>query len=95
MLEAEDYLFEVMKKRLEHLTRVIDNPMDPDVLRDYFSKRLNRSIIDYLLRENYFGSASTFIDETGLKVFIFSLTFFSRILLMLKCLKRLARLWIS
>jgi len=75
MLEAEDYLFEVMKKRLDHLSRVADNPLDPDVLRDYFIKRLNRSIIDYLLRENYFGSASTFIDETGLKVLILTLLF--------------------
>lgn len=71
MLEAEDYLFEVMKKRLAHLARVVDSPMDPEILRDYFSKRLNRSIIDYLLRENYFASAATFIEETGLKVSCF------------------------
>jgi hypothetical protein len=68
MLEAEDYLFDVMRKRLEHLSRVVDNPTDTEVLRDYFTKRLNRSIIDYLLRENYFGSAAVFIEETGLKV---------------------------
>ena len=68
MLEAEDYLFDVMRKRLDHLSRVVDNPTDTEVLRDYFTKRLNRSIIDYLLRENYFGSDSVFIEETGLKV---------------------------
>lgn len=39
-------------------------------MRDYFNKRLNRIIIDYLLRENYFDSAKIFIEETGLKVSI-------------------------
>jgi hypothetical protein len=61
MLDAEDYLFNVMRKRLDHLIRVVDSPTDTEVLRDYFTKRLNRSIIDYMLRENYFGSAATFI----------------------------------
>ena len=61
MLDAEDYLFNVMRKRLDHLIRVVDSPTDTEVLRDYFTKRLNRSIIDYMLRENYFGSAETFI----------------------------------
>lgn len=37
-------------------------------MRDYFNKRLNRIIIDYLLRENYFESSKIFIEETGLKV---------------------------
>ena len=37
-------------------------------MKDYFNKRLNRIIIDYLLRENYFDSAEIFIKETGLKV---------------------------
>lgn len=42
--------------------------MNPEIMKDYFTKRLNRIIIDYLLRENYFESAKMFIEETGLKV---------------------------
>jgi hypothetical protein len=44
--------------------------MNPEVMRDYFAKRLNRMIIDYLLRDNYFDSARMFIEETGLDVSI-------------------------
>lgn len=68
MLEAEDYLFQVMKKRLTHLNVINENYMNIEIMKDYFTKRLNRIIIDYLLRENYFNSAKTFIDETGLEV---------------------------
>jgi hypothetical protein len=71
MFEVEDYLIEIMGKRLRHLQKVVENPSNAEVMRDYFSKRLNRIIIDYLLRENYFDSAKIFIDETGLKVILF------------------------
>jgi hypothetical protein len=57
-----------MKKRLQHLTIVNENSMNSEIMKDYFSKRLNRIIIDYLLRENYFKSAKKYIEETGLKV---------------------------
>ena len=42
--------------------------MNPEIIKDYFTKRLNRIIIDFLLRENRFASARAYIDETGLKV---------------------------
>lgn len=45
-----------------------ENQNNPEIMRDYFMKRLNRIIIDYLLRENFFNSAKIFIEETGLKV---------------------------
>lgn len=73
MFEAEDYLLEVMSKRLKHLHRVVENTGNAEVMRDYFSKRLNRIIIDYMLRENYFESAKIFVEETGLKVGCFTL----------------------
>lgn len=41
--------------------------MNPEIMKDYFTKRLNRIIIDYLLREHNFESARSLIDETGLK----------------------------
>ena len=69
MLEAEDYLFSVMKKRLNYVNTMNDNQNNPEIMRDYFQKRLNRIIIDYLLRENYFDSAKMFIKETELKDF--------------------------
>ena len=68
MLEAEDYLFAVMKKRLAHLNHVSENFSNPEVMKEYFAKRLNRMIIDYLLREDYFESAKAMITETGLEV---------------------------
>lgn len=54
MLDAEDYLFTVLKKRLLHLNHVSENFNNSEVMKDYFAKRLNRLILDYLLRENYF-----------------------------------------
>jgi hypothetical protein len=68
MLEAEDYLINVMRKRLSHLKRVIENQGNAEVMREYFTNRLNRIIIDYMLRENYFDSSKTFIEETGMTV---------------------------
>ena len=69
MLEAEDYLFTVMKKRLQHLNLVSANQTNPEIMKDYFSKRLNRIIVDYMLRENYFDSAKAYIDENHIKVY--------------------------
>jgi len=57
MLEAEDYLLQVIQMRLKHLSNVIENQSNPEVLKDYFTKRLNRIIADYLLREEYFDTA--------------------------------------
>lgn len=37
-------------------------------MREYFTNRLNRIIIDYMLRENYFDSSKIFIEETGMNV---------------------------
>ena len=59
-----------MKKRLNHLHSVNENSMNPEIIKDYFTKRLNRIIIDYLLRENYFKSAKIYIEETDLKVLL-------------------------
>ena len=50
MIEVEDYLVEVMRKRLKHLQNVFEGPAGAEVVKDYISKRLNRVIIDYLLR---------------------------------------------
>ena len=38
-------------------------------MKDYFTKRLNRIILDFMLRENYFHTAETFVEETNLKEF--------------------------
>ena len=55
-----------MRKRLIHLSTVVENQSNPDVMKNYYIMKLNRTIIDYLLRENYFESAKIFIQETGL-----------------------------
>ncbi len=68
MLQAEDYLFSVLRKRLQHLQVVAENPTNPEVLKDYFLKRLNRIVVDYLLRETYFDSAKKFVEENHMKV---------------------------
>jgi hypothetical protein len=63
-------LFSILKKRLQHLDEVIENQGNPDVMKDYFMKRLHRIIADYLLRENYFKTSEIFIEENQLKVYI-------------------------
>lgn len=57
-----------MQQRLKHLSRVIEPSASLEVLKDYFTKRLNRVIADYLLREDYFETARELINEAGLKV---------------------------
>jgi len=52
---------DVMRKRLTHLASVLENQSNADIMKDYFAKRLNRIILDYMLRENYFETADTFI----------------------------------
>jgi hypothetical protein len=37
MFEAEEYLLDVMSKRLKHLNRVVENTGNAEVMRDYFS----------------------------------------------------------
>ena len=37
-------------------------------MKEYFTNRLNRIIVDYLLREDFIGSANKFIEENNLKV---------------------------
>jgi hypothetical protein len=59
-----------MKARLEHLDEVIEKGHDPEVIKKYFVIRLNRIIVDYLLREGHFDSAKQFIDENKLKVLL-------------------------
>jgi len=62
-------LFSILRKRLEHLQNLSENLNDPDVLRDYFQKRLDRIIADYLLRESFFDSANSYIQENNIKDF--------------------------
>lgn len=59
-----------MRQRLEHLQAVDQNPTDTAIVNDYFLKRLNRMIVDYFLRENYFDTADSFISETNLNDFV-------------------------
>lgn len=68
MLQAEDYLIESMKKRLKHLNGASESQQNAEIMKDYFSKRLNRIIADYLMRENYLESARVFIEDSGLAV---------------------------
>jgi hypothetical protein len=48
MIEVEDNLFSILKTRLSHLIKVQENMQDPEIIKDYFNKRLNRIIVDYL-----------------------------------------------
>ena len=66
MLDEEDRLINAMRGRLKHLNGVLKAGATSEQVKDYFLKRLNRAIIDYLLRENYFEYARSFIDETSL-----------------------------
>jgi hypothetical protein len=68
MLDAEDYLFHVLKTRILHLIKVQENINDPEIIKDYFNKRLNRIIIDYMLREDHLKSAKAFVEESAMKV---------------------------
>lgn len=68
LVEAEDRLFDIFRKRLTHLQQVFDGAASQRVLKDYFTRRLNRVIADYLLREGHFVTASAFITDAGLEV---------------------------
>ena len=57
-------MFEAIRKRLEHLNQLSSG--SPDILNDYYSKRLSRIIADYMLRANFFQSAKVYVEEAGL-----------------------------
>lgn len=42
---------------------------DPKVLQQYFETRLNRAIVDYMLRHDHFLAAKSFSKESGISVF--------------------------
>ena len=59
----EDELFEVMRKRIIHLQMIQDQEQNPNYIQEYFEKRLNMLIIDFLLRNDYLNTAKSFIKS--------------------------------
>lgn len=56
-IKVEQLFTETLQKRIEHISKICDSNVDPEIMKDYFTKRLNRIIVDYLLRERYFETA--------------------------------------
>ena len=56
MLEQEEKLFVHLEARAKHLAGI--NPSDS--YQAYFDKRLQRVLLDYMLRKGYFESAKIY-----------------------------------
>ena len=67
-IKIEQLFTETLQKRIEHISKICDSNVDPEIMKDYFTKRLSRIIVDYLLREGYFETAQQFVEETALEV---------------------------
>jgi len=69
MISVEDHLIFKLEQRLGYLKKVSKNLRDPGVLTEYFESRVHRGVLDYLLQNQLFQSASTFAKEARLEVF--------------------------
>jgi len=50
-----------MRKRILHLKKVEESQENPQVLQEYFEKRLNLLLIDFMLRNDYLETAKAFV----------------------------------
>lgn len=69
MTKIEDDLINILDQRLNHLKVVSKNVKDPSVLQEYFETKLNRAIVDYMLQNQHFESASKFVKDTSIEPF--------------------------
>ena len=66
--EEQDKLFKESKARLEHLNDLFSIPSLADVKYEEWSKvRLNRLLVDYLLRKGYMQTAQLLAKEKGIE----------------------------
>lgn len=70
MLDAEDKLLEICRKRVEHIVETKLHSKDSkEVIEVYHLTRMDRVLLDYFLREGYFETARAIIKEAGLENF--------------------------
>ena len=66
--EEEKAIHESSRKRIQHLQDLYDIPSLVDVKYDEWSRiRLNRLLVDYLLRSGYQDSANALAKEKGIE----------------------------
>lgn len=66
--EEEKAIHESSRKRIQHLQDLYDIPSLVDVKYDEWSRiRLNRLLVDYLLRSGYLESAKALAKEKGIE----------------------------
>jgi hypothetical protein len=89
MLEEEDKLIEISRKRVMHLREVeLNYKTNQEVEEAYHITRLDRMILDYLLREGYLQSATQYASQLNIQVIYSSNVILCRILQILKCLQK-------
>ena len=66
LIREEESLFEKLKTRALHLKMVQNREIDFD---SYFLKKLDRILLDYMLRAGYFGSAKLFAQNSEITDF--------------------------
>ena len=69
MTRIEDEFITILEQRLNHLKTISKNQRDPASLQEYFETRLNRIIVDYMLQNQHFESASRFVHDSKIEPF--------------------------
>ena len=59
-------LFQILEKRVEILAKMEKSKNFPEVQDEYFELRLNRTIVDYMMKQNCFKSAELFVENKGI-----------------------------
>jgi len=67
-LNKEDYMLEILKKRIDHLQIVESNIENLEILNEYHTTRLERLLVDYFFRKGYFKSGETLMNEAQIQV---------------------------
>jgi len=70
MLQKEDILFDICRRRVQHIIDLKTHYKDSkELIEAYHLTRMDRLLLDYFLREGYFNTAEVFTKENGLEDF--------------------------
>lgn len=68
LCQEEDQFYEQLKARVNHLAETQSEEAGPGLIRKYFETRLDRIVLDYMLRMGYFQTAKLYAAANKITV---------------------------
>jgi macrophage erythroblast attacher len=68
LIDEEEHFYSSLEARTSHLTKIQSDTKDAHMVEDYFELRIERIILDYMLRQGYFESAKAFAATNKINV---------------------------